>query len=486
MARIAQGPRNLGRHGRRSRRYNPTPNPAVALLRNAEFFIDATLSNVSGGKLLNIGTGGTALDATFGSTTGTDTNDPTLLVHSGTNYLYLPGVNGNSAQAPDIAAYDVTGDLEVVCRVALDDWTPAADQALVCGVQADPNRRFRFRIPTSGAPTLEWWPTGSAASNIIASSVQVPPFVDGTAYWLKVTLDVDNGASGYQFRSYWAPDQTNEPTTWTELTTPAAGVGVTSIAAVTAPMEVGGAFGGAGTMAAGKFYRAIVRNGIGGTTVFDADFTRGITSGGQTTFTESSANAATVTINRATAGRKSVAVVRNVLLFGTDDYLEVADNALLNFALTDSFSVLAVFREHATPTSFGIYVSKRDSAGAGWVLLHNGTTSGRGYSVISDGVATTDTAALTGTYTQGNLTCLSAVRNVTADNLLHYANGVAAGAAVTDATTATLSNALAMRIGRSAGVATNYADMEFVAAAVFRRALTAAEIASIVAYYQAA
>ena len=38
----------------------------------------------------------------------------------------------------------------------------------------------------------------------------------------------------------------------------------------------------------------------------------GITNGGQTTFTESSANAATVTINRSTSGRKAVAAARKL------------------------------------------------------------------------------------------------------------------------------------------------------------------------------
>jgi hypothetical protein len=42
-----------------------------------------------------------------------------------------------------------------------------------------------------------------------------------------------------------------------------------------------------------------------------------------------------------------------------------------------------------------------------------------------------------------------------------------------------------MRIGRLSGAGTTYADMEFLAVAVFRRALTATEITAITTYDQA-
>jgi hypothetical protein len=46
----------------------------------------------------------------------------------------------------------------------------------------------------------------------------------------------------------------------------------------------------------GRIYRAIIKDGIDGTTVFDADFTQ--VASGATSFSESSSNAATVTINQ--------------------------------------------------------------------------------------------------------------------------------------------------------------------------------------------
>ena len=304
--------------------------------------------------------------------------------------------------------------------------------------------------------------------------------VDGSAYWLKTTLTAATGKVDVSF----AADQTTEPTAWTTIASQA-GLGATSIANVNAPLEVGSAFTGSSNLAAAKFYRAIVRNGIGGTTVFDADFTSGITSGAQTTFTESSANAATVTINRSTSGRKSVAVVRPVWLLGTDDFFEVADNALLDFGASDSFTVVAVVRQWATPASFGRYVDKTQASdGAGYRINNNDTTIGRQYLVIDDGPTFTNTqSGASNSFTAGQLVAIAGVRDTAADTIRSFNNGLATSAAVTDTTTGSLANTGALRIG--AGSAGNYQDFELLAVAVFRRALTAAELATIATYYGA-
>jgi hypothetical protein len=231
-------------------------------------------------------------------------------------------------------------------------------------------------------------------------------------------------------------------------------------------------------------FRAIVRNGIGGTTVFDADFTQGITSGGQTTFTESSANAATVTINRATSGRKCVAVTRNVLLFGTDDYLEVADNALLNFGAAQDFTVMAAMRYFGTTPAGGVrLVNKFTDAGtgAGWSLGAIGSAVFAPRIVTADGTTTgVNNGANT---TAGALAVVAMVINRTTQRSTPYTNNTA-GTQVNTTTIGSLSNALNMRIGQAPDSASNKPfDGEFVAAAVFRRALTTNEIATIVARY---
>jgi hypothetical protein len=63
----------------------------------------------------------------------------------------------------------------------------------------------------------------------------------------------------------------------------------------TQAVEIGSTNVGASSLLSGTVYRAIVKDGIGGTTVYDADFST--QTADALAFTESSTNAATVTIN---------------------------------------------------------------------------------------------------------------------------------------------------------------------------------------------
>jgi hypothetical protein len=418
------------------------------------------------------------LDAQYGSTTGADTNDPLLLEHDGTNYLYLPGSSGNTASTPDSAALDITGDLEIVLRTAQNVWTPSVNHYPI-GKRATTGNQRSWLVEniTTGAVGLYWSANGTTENSAVSTASV--GFADGVVGWIKITLDVDNGASGRDIKFYTAPDQSTEPTSWTQLGTTVTQAGTTSIFSGTADLRLGGWQDGTSLIGA-KYLRAIVRNGIGGTVVFDADFTTGITSGGQTTFTESSSNAATVTINRSTSGRKSVAVVRDVWLFGTDDLFEVADSDLLDFANADDFTVLAVARAWGTTADDTLVAKKAGttSASTGWALkmAASSVTGGE----LSDG--TTQHAPTAGTRTAGAVAVHSLVKS--GSTVTAYLNGTA-GTPVTITATGTFANSEVMRIGRLSGAGTNYADVELLGAAVFRRALTASEITSIANYYSA-
>ncbi len=426
----------------------------------------------------NLGTGGSVLDAQFGSSSTSNTNEPLALAHTGTNYLYLPGVSGNYASVPDSAALDITGDIDIRVRVALDDWTPSAAQVLLSKwlTSSGAQRSYALFVTSGGVLQLDTSADGTAV--VSTAATVATGFTDGTAYWVRVTLDVDNGSGSRVGTFSYALDSATEPTSWTAIGATVTTAGTTSLFASTSPLEIGGLNGGTLLVPAGKFYRAIVRNGIGGTVVLDADFTSGITSGGQTSFVESSSNAATVTINRSTSGRKAVAVVRNVWLLGTDDYFEVADNDLLDFTNTEDLSAVAIVRAWGTTADDTLIAKKAGttSASAGW-MLDMGTSSVT-QARISDG--TTQHAPTAGTRTAGALSLLAAVKS--GSTITSYL-GSTAGTPVTITATGTYANSEVMRIGRLSGAGTNYADMELLAAMVFRRALSAAELAAIATYY---
>ena len=106
----------------------------------------------------NLGTGGSVLDAQFGSSSSSNTNEPLALAHTGENYLYLPGVSGNNATVPDSAALDLTTEADIQVRIAFDDWTPAAPCADNDGASA--------RMPMSGSTRSEVIKTGDGGRSV--------------------------------------------------------------------------------------------------------------------------------------------------------------------------------------------------------------------------------------------------------------------------------------------------------------------------------
>jgi hypothetical protein len=445
------------------------------LLSQATFFIDAKEATV-GQTASNLGTGGSVLDAQYGSTTGADTNDPLLLEHDGTNYLYLPGSTGNFASSPNSAAINITGDIDIRAFIACDDWSSSTGNWLV-GKWTSPNRSFLFLLDTSGRMEFQWSTDGLNLTNFAISTAALP-IPDGTDFWLRVTLDVDNGAAGNTTTFFISEDGV----TWAQLGTPIVAAGVTSIFAGTNPLSIGQLGPGSGGIFAGKYYRLQIRNGIGGTVVFDADFTTGITSGGQTTFTESSSNAATVTINRVTSGRKSVAVVRDVWLFGTDDYMEVADNDLIDFGASDDFTIVAVARYWGTIANNSIVGKGTGNIGATMQGYQMFFSSGVPSFRLGDGTTRVGGVSVT-TATSGNIAAYSFHRDVASDRVWAERNGTESTGRTTDTTTGTLATSEKLYIGGQA--ATGFSDCELLAVAIFRRTLGDSELVSIANYYGA-
>lgn len=434
------------------------------LLRNAAFYVDAAYA--SGGQTAkNLGYGGSALDATSGSSGSADSNDPQWLPYAGTPYVYLPGVSGNSLQVPDAAALDITGDIDIRVRVALDDWTPAGNMALIAKDDLGSNQSYRFQLTTSGTLSFIYSPTGSGGGLVTATSTTATGVTDGSAKWVRVTRATGSG----DVKFYTSDDGS----TWSQLGTTVSTAAASHYAG-TAALQVGAVQ--TANNAACKFYRALILDGIGGTTVLDVDTS--VATGASTTFTATTGQ--TVTVNRSTAGRKSAVVTENKWLLGTDDYMEVADSSLLDFTASDDFTVLAVVREWATPTSNRRIVDKADaSANNGWLLY--GSSTGYSYFLrMNDGTNAAAPASSAGS--SGALSVPAFTVNRSTQIATPYLNGTA-GATASTTSVASVANATPMRIGRVGGAGTNYADMELVAVAVFRSALNASQITAITNYF---
>jgi hypothetical protein len=202
--------------------------------------------------------------------------------------LVLGGLASNYASTPDSAALSITGDIDIAVRVAMDDWTPAAIQTIVAKRAAATNYSYYFYVNTTGTLAFGTTPDGSTVS--APNSSVAPTVADGDPLWLRVTRASGTGDTIF----YTAPDSSTVPASWTQLGTTRSST-ANAIFDGTQAVEIGSTNVGASSLLSGTVYRAIVKDGIGGTTVFDADFST--QTADALAFTESSTNAATVTIN---------------------------------------------------------------------------------------------------------------------------------------------------------------------------------------------
>lgn len=165
-------------------------------------------------------------------------------------------------QFPDEAAFDITGDIDIRVKVSLDDWTPAVQQGVIAR-DTSGNRTWSLRVDTAGRLVWVWYPVTTALS---ATSTVATGFIDGSTNWIRVTMDVDNGAGSRVIQFFTSSDGLN----WTQLGTTITTAGTTSIAATAAPIDLGFS-SNSGLTFNGKMYAAEVRNGINGTVVLYSD-----------------------------------------------------------------------------------------------------------------------------------------------------------------------------------------------------------------------
>jgi hypothetical protein len=391
----------------------------------------------------------------------------------GKPYLFLPGVAGNYASIATGNAYraKVAGTISVRTRFYHPTWRPAA-QVSILGANV---ARLLLRLSTSGAITVGMYDsTGTLRS---AASTTVVPGAAATT-WIRGDYDFATDT----VRVYTAPDTADETTAaWAQLGDPIVlGLVGGSVDAAFEPLVVGQSNTSGSGPTDGICFRAHWYND--GASYAHIDFTN--TYRYNATLTSLVAETGqTVTINRSATGKKAAVPVRSIngvlvpapiLVFGDNDYLEVADAAGLNVGALDSLAVVAVVRQFAAPSTNVSVLSKIDALAATSVgySLYLRSAGNHGF-YIADGAAFT-AAATTGALTLGATATIAGWRDTAADAINSALNG-AAGTAQTDTTTLTLSNTDVLRVGRLAGAGTAYADMELMGLALFRQAITAAE-----------
>jgi len=403
------------------------------------------------------------------SVSGVDTNDPTVLSHTGVNYLYLPGspAANNYASIPDSADIDLlNADVEFVLHLRAE--ALAISPLLFSKTFGAAGWWGNFT--TTGQLQLGYTIAGDPTTIRTGTSTGV--ITTGTDVWVKIKRNYTTGLIEF----FTAPTSAAEPVSWTSAGTFAGTAGSFN----DNPNEF--CVGGNSTSSnfVGRMYRCIVRNTTTATTVADINFTR-LSTGAETSFTATTGQ--TVTISRRTAGLKAEVVVRPEILFGVDDWLEVPDSALLNFGATDIGTFIVVVRLWNTAAGGLALMNKRDAtavapAGPGWNLRIGGGGTDTQF-VTYDGT-TSPQSGPAGGWTAGALTLHGGILNGSSDQEWSFRNNTYS-TTITSAVNS-ISNALAMRIGALSNGASGL-DGAVVAAMVFRKVLSAAEIAAINTYY---
>jgi hypothetical protein len=340
-------------------------------------------------------------------------------------YQYFPGLSGVWASAPT----ETLGatDLEVVARVSADNWIPLANSHIIS--KSISSTVFTFRLLPDG--TLQLQVNNGTTTRQEVTSVATG-FVNGTTMWLKATFKGDNGAGGSDTKFYYAADQAGEPSAWTQLGTTKTTATAWSIRVNADNFEMGTVSSGAQTWQ-GRIYRIIVRNGIAGANVLDANFSTKTMMAN--TFVESSANAATVTINGDALLAGDGRIVINASTAGTQatlsktsgqlhsDYITLKDNAATGGAIFD----------------MGVHSVKLTNV-TGWGILYEATSglTGAGSLGVTGTTKQPGTAALTGA---GAINAPNAQRRALASTTLAGAGVISATGTNRDVDTAALSGA---------------------------------------------
>lgn len=181
-------------------------------------------------------------------------------------YVQLDGASTDNIYTSDSSNLDIAGNIEVVMRVKVTDWTAAANQTLAGKYVTTSNQRsWRFYVSTTGNIVLTASSDGIAVTN--ASITPTVALVDNTWYWLRMRLQLTNGANSVGTLDI-AADQAEEPTVWTANGSQTAAI-IASVFNSTAPLEIGTFGFGTLERMTGQVGRCIVRSGFGGTTVAD-------------------------------------------------------------------------------------------------------------------------------------------------------------------------------------------------------------------------
>ncbi len=187
--------------------------------------------------------------------------------------LSLTGVTGCYAYVEDTAVLDITGDIDMRIDIAPETWRPSDVVVLAAKYDGTGQWSWIFYLSTDGTLRLTWTTDGFFGTRVtVTSTAAIPEATERLS--VRVTLDVNNGASGNTTTFYTGPSVGGA---WTQLGAPVVTSGVTSLFSGAADLTLGAGTAGDGIFSngvtfSGKMYAFQLRNGVLGTIVANPDF----------------------------------------------------------------------------------------------------------------------------------------------------------------------------------------------------------------------
>ena len=215
-----------------------------------------------------------------------------------TTQIVLNGTAGNWLSVPDATNLDIPGDMEIVMRVGMPDWDSTTYPVLqgwmvkASDVGGGIGRTFFFRRHSSSRVIEFLWSSDGAVLNTEAFTYPAATFSPNQLVWWRCRVDANDGAGNRVITlSYNTTNTDVEPTTWTDVNARTT-AGALTLFNSSAPVVLGADYTARTSVA--RIARAILRNGIGGTTVLDVSEAN-VTNLAATTFTATSGQTVTVT-----------------------------------------------------------------------------------------------------------------------------------------------------------------------------------------------
>ncbi len=386
--------------------------------------------------------------ARLGSADGADANDPLYLPFDGEKYLYLPGTDGNRAQTAAPVGFASTR-LDWRIEISVDSWNSVGVKSGLIELHYP-----RFVMDANKSLGLDWLEGG--AYRTVTSPAGAINATDGQRIALRVTVDGDT----IRTFTFYQADRLAGPWTQIHQATDARAMDANS-----AWLRLGSRDTGLRQLWAGRIYGAEIRNEIDGPIVASFDPSRSTEP--HTSFV--AATGETWTINRSATGRKAALVDRPMFLFGGDDYMDVAHHSDLDFTGSD-FTVALAFRGHGTATVYQSFLSKRSTTGEGWELGTRVSTGTARFTMLG-----ADIDAAAAPLFRGSAWVLAGRASSGAAKI--FDGGTEVGTGYLGFPNVTGDGPLV--IGARYPSHSSSADMEFIGAAIFRRALTEDDLGAL-------